>query len=79
MTLIYSGFHARKIKVSSFSSTQQQKQVAATLTVKGGIAVAACRTSFASAGYSPCIAVGREISPPGIVISRGGNWSARNA
>jgi len=69
----------QKSKSVHFRVTQQQKQVAATLTVKGGIAVAACRTSFASAGYSPCIAVGREISPPRIVISLGGNWSARNA
>ena len=40
------------------------KQVAATLTAKSGIAVATCRTTLASADYSLCIAVGREMPPP---------------
>ena len=55
------------------------KQVAATLPAKCGIAVAACRTTLASADYSLCIAVGREMPRPRIVISRGGIWTARNA
>jgi len=55
------------------------KQVTATLTAEGGIAVATCRTTLASAGYSLCIAVAREMSPPRIVISRGGIWTGRNA
>jgi len=55
------------------------KQVASTLTAKGGIAVATCRTTLASAGYSLCIAVAREMSRPRIVISRGGIWTARKS
>ena len=54
------------------------KQVASTLTAKGGNAVAICRTTLASAGYSLCIAVAREMSRPRIVISRGGIWTAPN-